>query len=201
MRYIEPSGEGGTPSRLRRANIPSSEFTLLGDAIWLDFVNTARGRTPSPPDLLPDEQALRRWAQAQSLYLDGEGLAMLEVLQLRERLTALAEALDAGLQPPAASIAAINQHLARGQGCHQLIRTSGEWQLRFAPAARPPVLQAIAQSAAATLADPLLFVRRCAGETCSFFFIDNSPNQSRHWCSPSLCGREVRVERRRGLLR
>ena len=30
-----------------------SEFTLLGDALWLDFVNTARGRDPIPPDLLP----------------------------------------------------------------------------------------------------------------------------------------------------
>jgi predicted RNA-binding Zn ribbon-like protein len=173
----------------------------LGDAIWLDFVNTARGRTLSPPDLLPDEQAILRWLQAQSLYFDGEGPAMLEVLQLRERLTALAEALVAGLQPPAASIEIINQYLSRGQGCHQLTRTSGEWRLRFAPTARPPVLQAIAQSAAATLADPLLFVRRCAGETCSLFYIDDSPNQSRHWCSQALCGREVRVERRRGLLR
>ncbi|HZB26914.1 MAG TPA: CGNR zinc finger domain-containing protein [Gemmatimonadales bacterium] len=186
---------------MRRANISSSEFTLLGDAIWLDFVNTARGRTPSPPDLLPDEPAILRWAQAQSLHLHGERPALLEVLQLRERLTLLAEALVTRVQPPAGAIDAINQYLARRQGCHQLTRTGGEWRLRFAPAARPAILQAIAQSAAATLTDPLLFVRRCAGETCSLFFIDNSPNQSRHWCSQSLCGREVRVERRRGLLR
>lgn len=164
-------------------------------------MNTARGRTTSPADLLPDEQAILRWAQAQSLYLDSERPAIVEVLQFRERLTMLAEALDAGLQPPAASITAINQYLARGHGCHQLTRTSGAWQLRFAPTVRPPLLQAIAQSAAGTLANPLLFVRRCAGENCSLFFIDNSPNQSRRWCSQSLCGREVRVERRRGLLR
>ena len=201
MRCIGQSGVGGTPSKSRRANITSSEFTLLGDAIWLDFVNTARGRTASPPDLLPDEQAILRWARAQSLYLDGEHPALPDALELRDRLTQLAEALDAGLQPPAGSIAAINQYLALGQGCHQLTRTGGEWKLRFAPAARPPVLQAIAQSAARTLADPLLFVRLCAGETCSLFFIDNSPNQSRRWCCASVCGREVRVERRRGLLR
>jgi predicted RNA-binding Zn ribbon-like protein len=63
------------------------------------------------------------------------------------------------------------------------------------------VLEAIARSAAAGLADPLLFVRRCAGESCSLFFSDDSPNQSRRWCSATVCGREVRVERRRGLLR
>jgi predicted RNA-binding Zn ribbon-like protein len=177
------------------------EFTLLGDAIWLDFVNTARGRIPCPPDLLPDDAAIRRWAEVQSLHLDAEKPSLADALQLRERLTALAEALNEGVQPPAAAISAINYHLAGGPGCHQLTRTGGEWQLRFAPARRPSVLQVIAQSAAASLSDPLLFVRCCAGPGCSLFFTDNSPNQSRRWCSMSVCGREVRVERRRGLLR
>jgi predicted RNA-binding Zn ribbon-like protein len=178
-----------------------SEFTLLGDALWLDFVNTARGRTTFPPDLLPDEAAMVRWALAQSLHTNGDSALLVDVLRLRERLTLLAEALDGGSQPPAGSIAAINEQLARGDGCHQLTRVGGEWQVRFAPARRPGVLEAIAQSAASSLADPLLFVRRCAGESCSLFFADSSPNQSRRWCSATVCGREVRVERRRGLLR
>jgi predicted RNA-binding Zn ribbon-like protein len=181
--------------------LPQPEFTLLGDAIWLDFVNTARGRIPSPPDLLPDEAAVLRWAVAQSLCLDGGAPSLQDAHRLRARLTALAEALHCGLQPPAGSIAAINEHLARGGGYHQLTRVGGEWQLRFAPARRPALLEAIARSAAASLADPLLFVRRCAGEGCSLFFTDDSPNQSRRWCNPTVCGREVRVERRRGLLR
>ena len=177
------------------------EFTLLGDALWLDFINTARGRVPTPPDLLFDDAAMVRWSAAQSIDLNG-GLPPLPlVLQLRERLTALAEALHAGLQPPTASIAAINEHLAQGGGCHQLTRISGEWQLRFAAEQRPAVLQAIAQSAAASLANSLRPVRRCAGEGCSLFFSDDSPNQSRRWCSIEVCGREVKVERRRGLLR
>jgi predicted RNA-binding Zn ribbon-like protein len=177
------------------------EFTLLGDAVWLDFVNTARGRTTAPPDRFPDADAVRRWAAALSLHADGDTTTLDDALKFRERLTALAEALHGGLQPPPACIAAINEQLARGDGCHQLTRTGGEWHLRFAPARRPAVLEAIAQSAAATLADPLLFVRRCAGETCSLFFTDDSPNQSRRWCNATVCGRELRVERRRGLLR
>jgi predicted RNA-binding Zn ribbon-like protein len=179
-----------------------SEFTLLGDAIWLDFVNTARGRVPSPPDLLSDLAAVGRWARAQSLdQVDDNAISLNEVLTLRERLTALAEALDSDVQPPAGSIAAINDQLSRNGGSHQLTRISGEWQLRFAPARQPTLLEAIAQSAAAALADPLLFVRRCVGETCSLFFTDNSPNQGRRWCNPGVCARQVKVERRRGLLR
>lgn len=177
------------------------EFTLLGDAIWLDFVNTARGRSTTPPDLLPDNDAVRRWAAALSLEADGDALTLDDAVTFRERLTALADALHGGLQPPPASITAINEQLARGEGCHQLTRIGGEWHLRFAPTRRPAVLEAIARSAAATLADPLLFVRRCASETCSLFFTDDSPNQSRRWCNATVCGREVRVERRRGLLR
>jgi len=179
-----------------------SEFTLLGDAVWLDFVNTARGQVPSPPDLLPDVAAVGRWARAQSLdWVDGNAISLDEVLTFRERLTALAEALDSDLQPPAGSISAINDQLSRNRGSHQLTRISGEWQLRFAPAQQPTLLEAIAQSVAAALADPPLFVRRCVGESCSLFFTDNSPNQGRRWCNPAVCGRQVKVERRRGLLR
>lgn len=182
--------------------MPQIEFTLLGDAVWLDFVNTAQGRVPSPPDLLPDAAALTRWAMAQSIeWVPGQEPSFAEVLAFRERLTCLAESLDSGLQPPAGSITAINEQLARNGGYHQLTRVSGEWQLRFAPARRPNLLQAIAGSAAAALAAPLLLVRRCAGRGCTLFFTDNSPNQGRRWCNPAVCGREVKVERRRGLLR
>ena len=179
-----------------------SEFTLLGEAVWLDFVNTAQGRVSPPPDLLGDASAIGRWAETQSLtWINGTGVALDEVRAFRGRLAALAEALNSDTQPPAASIAAINEQLSRNAGSHQLIRVSGEWRLRFAPARPPTMLAAIAQSAASALADPLLFVRRCAGEGCSLFFTDSSPNQGRRWCNAALCGRQVKVERRRGLLR
>ena len=179
-----------------------SEFTLLGDAVWLDFINTGRGRGASPPDLLPDVAALSRWTMAQSLdSIDAEELSFEEVLTFRQCLTALAEALHSTLQPPAGAITAINEQLVRSGGYHQLTRVGGEWQLRFAPVRRPALLQSIAQSAAVGLTDPLLCVRRCAGQACSLFFTDDTPNQGRRWCNAAVCGREAKVERRRGLLR
>jgi predicted RNA-binding Zn ribbon-like protein len=179
-----------------------SEFTLLGDAIWLDFVNTSQGRVDSPPDLLSEPPALVRWARAQSLeWATGCEPSLEEALMFRERLTSLAEAMHSDLQPPSSSISAINDQLARHGGHHQLTRVSGEWQLRFAPIQRPTLLLAIAASAAEVLAHPLLLVRRCAGESCSLFFTDDSPNERRRWCSAAVCGRQVKIERRRGLLR
>src|SRR5688500_9190621 len=103
-----------------------TEFTLLGDAVWLDFINTARGRVPSPPDLLPDDSSVERWAIAQCLQpQNGDCPALELVLRFRERLSELAEALHAGLQPPAAAIAAINEQLALSGGAHQLTRVGG----------------------------------------------------------------------------
>jgi predicted RNA-binding Zn ribbon-like protein len=174
------------------------EFTLLGDAVWLDFVNSARGRTLSPPDTLPDAAAFTRWARAQRLMqLDGD-TPYPAISEFRRHLTALAEALDGGLQPTAGSVAAINATLARSTGCHRLTRVGGEWRLQFAPATPLTPLEAIARSAAATLADPQVVIRRCAGETCSLFVADSSPTKSRRWCVAALCGSNLRVERRRG---
>jgi predicted RNA-binding Zn ribbon-like protein len=174
------------------------EFTLLGDAVWLDFVNSAWGRTPAPPDLLPDAAAFTRWAHAQRLMQLNGGLSYSVIKEFREQLTALAVALDADLQPPAGAIAAINRMLAGSTGSHRLTRVNGEWRLHFVPTKALAPLEAIARSAAATLADRATVVRRCAGETCSLFFADSSPTRSRRWCAAETCGINLRVERRRG---
>jgi predicted RNA-binding Zn ribbon-like protein len=173
------------------------EFTLLGDAVWLDFVNSALGRTPHPPDLLPDAAAFARWAVAQRLLQVDRGPPYEAVRSLRERLTAVAEALDAGRQPPPGAIEGINELLAGCAGSNRLVRVAGEWRLQFAPSRPLSPLEAIARSAATTLADKAAVVRRCAGETCSLFFLDTSPTQSRRWCSAAACGANLRVERRR----
>lgn len=175
-----------------------SEFTLLGDAVWLDFVNSAQGRTPNPPDLLPDAAAFARWAHAQRLLQRDQGPSYEAVRELRDRMTALAGALHAGHRPPAGAIAAINELLGGCGGSDQLVRVSGEWRLQFAPSRPLSALEAIARSAAATLADHSVVVRRCAGETCSLFFCDSSPTRSRRWCDLAACGTGLGIERRRG---
>jgi predicted RNA-binding Zn ribbon-like protein len=177
----------------------SPEFILLGDAVWLDFVNTARGRTWSPPDLLADPAAFERWSMAQQLPGESTRVPFESVIRLRGQLTAIAEALSSDHQPPGSAIAAINDLLAETPGCSQLTRVSGDWRLRFAPLNPPSALGVIARSAATTLADPALVVRQCAGETCSLFFSDETPGRTRRWCCPATCGHHARVERRRGV--
>jgi predicted RNA-binding Zn ribbon-like protein len=181
--------------------MPDPEFTLLGDACWLDFVNTRRGRGVSPPDLLPDPAAYHRWTKAEKLVSDVEAIPFEEILAFRRALTRLAESLSAGRHVPASAAAAINHRLAGATGREQLVRTAGLWQLRFAPDRAQTALEAVARSAALSLVDRVRAVRQCAAESCSLFFLDASATQSRRWCSPGVCGGRGRVERRRGLVR
>lgn len=181
--------------------MPDPEFILLGDACWLDFVNTARGRTADPPDLLPDPAAYHRWARAQKLASDVEEVPFADILAFRRHLIGLAAALSAGRPAPGSAVAAVNAVLARQPGHEQLVRTSGRWSVRLAPERQLRALEVVARSAAATLADATRTVRRCAAEPCSLVFLDSSTTQSRLWCSAAVCGGRGRIERRRGLQR
>lgn len=176
-----------------------AEFLSLGDALWLDFVNTARDRVRPPADRLDSPAAYHRWLAGQRLRADAD-VPFTEVRHLRERLAALAAALDAGQPPPSSTVEAINARLAGAGGHLRLMREGGSWRLDFAPAAPTGALAAIARSAAETLADERCAVRECAGETCSLFFTDDSARQNRDYCSPAACGHGRVVERRRGRL-
>ncbi len=177
--------------------MPHQEFILLGDAIWLDFVNTTRAPTTSPPDRLTDASAYQRWTRAEKLRADADSVPFHEVLEFRSRLTALAEALSHGRRAPASSIEAINRVLLQTAGREQLTRVRGVWRMVFAGADAPTAIDAIARSVATSLSEPGIAIRRCIGPTCSLFFADSSPNHSRRWCSSLTCGHKVRVERRR----
>ncbi len=171
-------------------------FILLGDAVWLDFVNTARGREPSPRDRLPDMASWHAWLDALQLPRGTESLD--EVRAVRSQLAVLAGALATGQPSPSTSIHTINDLLDVVPGAQRLVRLAGQWQLTFSPAHPPASLPTLARMAAETLALPTPVIRICSGPTCSLFLLDRSPTQSRQWCSPEFCGRGMRVERRRG---
>lgn len=170
-----------------------AEFLLLGDALWLEFVNTAGG----PRDTLPDPGAYHRWTKAVRVESPGDAEGFAEALALRGRLSGLAAALTEKRAPPPSSVEAINRLLVALEGREQLVRIGGRWRLRFGTARPPTAVQAVAQSAAQTLANPLAAVRRCANPECGLFFADDSASQSRRWCSRNRCGQRGRVERRR----
>jgi predicted RNA-binding Zn ribbon-like protein len=177
--------------------MPDPEFLLLGDALWLEFVNTVATPTGGS-DALPDSGAYLRWTKSVRVEPPGDSAAFEDALRFRVKLLNLARALDGGRNPPPAAIEAINSRLLTLEGRRQLVRIGGAWHLRFAPSRPPTALEAVALSAAETLANPLTIVRHCANPDCGLFFADESANQGRRWCSRSRCGQRGRIERRRG---
>lgn len=172
------------------------EFILLGDALWLDFVNTTASQA-GLRDALPDPAAYHRWCKAVRTPPPEGAEAWRDALSLRGHLVELARALNQGRGAPTSAVGAVNGRLQRLEGHQLLVRQGGAWQWRFTPGRVPDALEAVAASAAATLATPVLQVRQCVGQNCGLFFADDSPNQHRRWCSMQRCGRTGRVERRR----
>lgn len=175
--------------------MPDSEFLLLGDALWLEFVNSAAG--PLRADALPDAQAYLRWTKAMRLEPPADVSGFDEARRFRDQLLTMARALQEHRNPPASVVEAINARLSSLEGREQLLRVGGAWRIRFAPSRQPAALEAIAHSVAETLANPLALVRICANPECGLYLIDDSSNQSRRWCSQSRCGLRGRTERRR----
>ena len=177
--------------------MPDSLFSFGGEALWLDFVNTA-----APPfhstELLPDAAALERWLLAAGLPPLERTRALVEARALRDLLTSLAASLAEGRRPPTAAVAALNAQLRDTQGREQLTRVSGMWRFEFLPAAPARALAAIAHSAATTLTDPMGRVRRCAAPDCGRYFIDSTRDLARYWCQDDPCRRLAPIERRRG---
>jgi predicted RNA-binding Zn ribbon-like protein len=176
--------------------VADPDFLLLGDALWLDFVNTA-ATSAGVSDTLPDPGAWLRWTKAVRVESPASAHGFEDALRFRTRLLALARSLDQRQSPPPSMIETINVRLAALEGRQQLVRVSGSWRMRFAPGRPPTALEAIAGSVAETLSNPLAAVRQCTNPECGLFFVDESPNQSRRWCSRSRCGLTGGVERRR----
>jgi predicted RNA-binding Zn ribbon-like protein len=169
------------------------EFLLLGDALWLEFVNTARPGA----DTLPDAASFLRWRRAVQVDHGRGAESFPQVRKFRDQLVALAAALEARRIPPASVIESINSRIAGLEGREQLVRIGGAWRMRFAPGRSPQALEAIAHSVAVTLATPPAAIRLCANRGCGLYLLDDSPNQSRRWCSRARCGQGTRIERRR----
>lgn len=176
------------------------EFVLLGDALWLDFVNTAR-EAGARDDTMPDLAAYHRWAKACRLPSDADAVEFSSIRRIRARLAQLADALIAGSPAPSRAITTLNQLLRRRDGHEVLVRESGKWRVRFLPADPSPALIAIARSAAATLAEPDVVLRYCANASCRLRFQDLTSLHDRYVCSPLRPCSELTIERRRGLLR
>jgi predicted RNA-binding Zn ribbon-like protein len=114
------------------------------------------------------------------IHLEGSPLDRRQTVQAHPELTVLNEALRGALP---------NLELeVRGNDC------CWRWHDRSSPADRIlwPVVRSAADLVTSDQADR---IRECAGENCSWLFLDSSRNRSRRWCSMASCGNRAKARR------
>jgi len=185
-------------------------FLFVGNHRALDFVNTAIAVEGVPRDLLNGLDDLAAWlvgagaldsASARSALARWggrrPGAAVVEAArELRTALNRLAGAWAAGKPAPRATVARVNELLARGAGTSRIVPAPGgegfavERGLRLEEP--EDLLVPIAEAAAEFLchADPGR-VRRCAHPECVLYFLDGTKNGTRRWCDMRTCGNRM----------
>ena len=182
---------------------------FFGGRVCLDFANTMDWRTSeAPQELLPDYATFLYWSRKRGILPSAaiarlreqarrRGAAAAVVLEearaLRAEIWAGADALCRGQAAPPA---AFNRRLAALPAQPRLIR-SGAGYVHDLPGKsleEPlwPVLWSLSALLTSQDAGRLGF---CQAEGCGWFFVDESPNHARTWCSSEVCGNRERARR------
>ncbi|MEN3382494.1 MAG: hypothetical protein V7608_2538 [Hyphomicrobiales bacterium] len=180
---------------------------FFGGRVCLDFANTMDWRTSqAPQELIPDYAALLSWSKARrtmataaiaKLQARGERKAAAAVMQqayaLRAEIWKVAEALR---RAERVHLEALNRSLAAVPAQPRLIRDGAGYVHDLPGAAPEEVLWPVLWSLTALLAsDDAGRLGCCQAHGCGWFFVDESPNHSRLWCSSEVCGNRERARR------
>ena len=183
-----------------------------GDAV-LDFVNTVTGRDEVPRDWLDGYPRLLEWAAHAKLLPDkalhslekmarADPAAAAEALQhakeLREALFVIITAMIARKTPGKGAMDALSRYWRSGVAAHELRYEASGVRLQMSAAAVD--LELIASLIAyrfveSILAEPLERLRICAGNNCSWLFLDRSKAGRRRWCDMAVCGNNAKSRR------
>ncbi|MEX1310411.1 MAG: ABATE domain-containing protein [Candidatus Sulfomarinibacteraceae bacterium] len=186
----------------------SQTFSFDAGALCLDFANTCGDRPLCSEEKLGTVKDLVDWGAAAGLVsteetdrflaTGGGDEAVREAVALREAIYSVCSSLARGGVPHRRDLAMINSTLraalpnlelgVRGSGCC--------WRWSDASTASDRIIWPVARSAADLLtSDTVELLRECAGEGCSWLFLDRSRNHRRKWCSMSSCGNRAKARR------
>jgi predicted RNA-binding Zn ribbon-like protein len=187
----------------------TSEFLFVGDALALDFVNTAIVVRGQPRDLLAAPADLVAWQHAAatidpasdlatgSLARFADEVTLTGAKTLRASLRGLFRAVASGAPVADGDLEALNRVLRTGFLTVEVAADS-----RFLPIWRSHdggsdgLLLAIARSAMTLLTESdLSRLHRCANERCVLFYYDTTKRATRRWCSTG-CMNRARSSRR-----
>jgi predicted RNA-binding Zn ribbon-like protein len=182
---------------------------FFGGRVCLDFANTMDWRTSDKPqELIADYAGLLAWSRRRHT-VTARCVTNLQILSMRtpgdaENVQNIAHALrsdiwviaEALCRRDAAPLTAINHLLAELPAQPPLVRTGSEYVYDLPGARLDELLWPILWSLTALLSsNDAGRLACCEGHGCGWFFVDESPNRSRVWCSNNTCGNRERARR------
>lgn len=175
-------------------------FPFFGGRLWLDLVNSTRLSGPARRDLIERDDRFEAWLRVAGL-LPPDGSAKPgekeRLLSLREKLRGAVDSLRAGDPPPASLVADINAILAAVSIRLSLEEHEGGYYLveHFDAGEAGPLGPVAADFSRFLKEAETERLRRCSNPACTMVFYDTSKNNTRRWCSMSLCGNRDKVAR------
>ena len=182
---------------------------FFGGRVCLDFANTIDWRlSAEPQELIPDYATLLRWSgmrhvlpgaaiaglQGQSARDPDAAAAVLhEARMLRGEICDAAAALCQGME---LDLAIFNRRLADLPAQPRLL-AAGAGYVHDLPGKRleEPLWPILWSVTALLTSQDAGRLGSCQAQDCGWFFVDESPNHSRLWCSSEVCGNRERARR------
>ena len=190
------------------------QFHIAGDALCLDFANTVSWRRSSAPiERLMAYKDLVSWARQTGLVSPAEAARLTHeaaehprqaarrlaaARELRELIFGVFAATSEGRRPDDRELDKLNVWIQSAFANSSLVREGDSYQWRSLN--RGPRIEQITRDIARSTAD-LLTSRRlsrvgqCGGRDCRWLFVDQTRNQSRHWCDMAVCGNRAKAQR------
>lgn len=182
---------------------------FFGGRVCLDFANTLDWRTSDEPqELIPDYTAFLAWCGRRRTLspqaikaLDliarkkpaAAAAAQAELLSLRSEIWSICDALRRGER---SDLAFVNALLAEAPPQPPLVRTGASYLHNLAGRALSEPLWPILWSLTAVLTSAdASRIGCCQADGCGWFYVDESPNRTRLWCSSEVCGNRERARR------
>lgn len=210
-----PLSEGPLPA-LVVAPSDRRSFVLVGDRLWLDFVNTDDIELGVRRDTLRDFSTMLEWLAAVGV-LDhdrqlaivrraeqqpaGATAALLDARRVRSALRALAAHGATSADARTEAVAEINRVLGRSAGTHRLeLSATGQYARNFVAGgdAFAALMMPVVDDAADSLITGELGRVRCCGDPrCRRVFLDSTKNGRRRWCDMATCGNRAKAARHR----
>jgi predicted RNA-binding Zn ribbon-like protein len=178
---------------------------FFGGRVCLDFANTLDWRlTDEPVELIPDYAALLSWSLRRGTLTprttqllkrnpSAAHAVIADAYSMRQTIWAIADALRAGKR---ADLREINRMLLDLPRQPALIQHAGRMSYHLdGTDARQPLWPVLWSLTAVLASEDAQRLGMCEAGGCGWYFVDESPNHTRRWCSSGVCGNRERARR------